>query len=444
MNDTQWADLVDLIQNGEVIPIVGPELLVVESDDGSRTSLEASIATAFARELGVAVPPDQARVRNVANNYLAAADRDRADRRRRLRPKLKSVVSRLKQCPPAFEQLAGITGFKMFVSVTPDTLLEDAVLRERFGGRHDATIITNGLTIGPKDLAGDLRELKTPVVFYPFGRVVDTDFAVTDEDMLEFLFELLSRTAQFENLFEALRRSHLLFLGCNFPDWLTRFWIRALTGKRLQSSRDLLEVIADCCVEHDESLVLFLKRTEIRVFHEGGAEGFVARLAEEWKKRVGAQPAAPMATSRTERCQVFISYSMTTDRAAAARIDARLRQFGLQTWFDADAIETGRVTTDELRRNIEGAAAFVPVLSSKAAARDMGHYRDEWRTAIEHARKFSEELPFIHPVVVDDVAHNTPGIPHEFWARVYERADHGEISDHFAEGIRSIVRRAQL
>jgi hypothetical protein len=284
--------------------------------------------------------------------------------------------------------------------------------------------------------------MTTPCVFYPFGSAREGEFAVTEEDTLEFLFELMNNANRFENLFAALQRSHLLFLGCNFPDWLTRFWIRALTGKRIQSPRETLEVIADRYVRDDANLVLFLKRTEIQVFGEGDAADFVSTLHAKWMEREGAAPqAAP--NGRAVRRQVFVSFA-SEDRDAAQSVVKRLQQQGLDVWFDADDMRRGEQIIDQQRIAIERALVFVPILSHTAAARRQGYYRDEWTTAVEVSKRIGPQYPYLYPVIVDDVAPDNEGIPEAFRTVMSERALRGETPRTFNERVRDAVRKAQL
>lgn len=446
--DVTWAELIDFIRSGDVVPVVGPDLLWLTGVNGERTLLEAEIARRLAVKLEMPPPAPGQRVRHVAYDFVSTKG---LSRRRLLRPRLAEVMADLQAeqlngaslPPPALDLLAQITAFKLFVCIPPDSLLEDALNRVRFSGRSETLTRTNAPTLRAEDLPGDLRRLDASIVFYPFGRLADSDFAITEEDTLEFLFRLFEKASELGHLFEALQRSHLLFLGCNFPDWLTRFWIRALAGKRLTSQRDLLEVVADRSLQEDKSLVLFLHRTEVQMFEDGGPEDFVKKLHEHWVAREKAAPRRP-AEAKARRAQVFISYSMTTDREAAQRINARLQDAGIETWFDDTNIASGQRVLDELRQNIERATLFLPVLSKNAAARTQGFYRAEWDMALEYAKRRSPELPFIHPVVVDDLRIGADGIPPALAQITAEYAPNGQLSEKFVAGLRALVRKAQL
>lgn len=443
--EINWGDLIDAIRYDKVIPVVGPELLAVPGAGGELVSLEARIAQEFARRLQVADLPSTARIQDVANAYFA---RGNADPTYGLQSKLIPVLARIKDIPPAFEQLAQILDFRLFVAVTPDGLLEAAINKVRSAGRSEALRITNGEQVPLEDLPEPIERLQSTVVFYPFGRLADKDFAITEEDTLEWLFRLISRASRLERLATALKGAHLLFLGCNFPDWLTRFWIRVLTGGRIQAgTRSGRATIADRTIDRDQSLVMFLRRTEIQVWSAGGAAEFVTELHRHWRDSAPESAALP-APSAAPRgpIHVFISYSMTTDKAAAEEVNRRLKAAKLETWFDTEDIASGQRVEVELKRNVESAYFFVPILSRAAAARVKGYYRYEWQVALEYAKQRSPALPFIHPVVVDDLQLGKPGpagIPPELWDLVSVIAPGGQISPDFAKRLELLVRAIQ-
>ena len=48
-----------------------------------------------------------------------------------------------------------------------------------------------------------------------------------EEDLLEYIYGMTAESRP-NRLFDHLRSMNLLFLGCNYPDWLSRFFIRLL------------------------------------------------------------------------------------------------------------------------------------------------------------------------------------------------------------------------
>ena len=59
--------------------------------------------------------------------------------------------------------------------------------------------------------------------------------ALTDAELLEHLHCWIEDYHP-RRLFTALKEHDLLFLGCGFSDWLARFFIRIMSGKRFERS----------------------------------------------------------------------------------------------------------------------------------------------------------------------------------------------------------------
>src|SRR5262249_5547149 len=142
------------------------------------------------------------------------------------------------------------------------------------------------------------RALRTdvapPVVFHLFGRLSSSpDYAICDEDMLEFLQALQEKVRQPALLFDELKQSHLLIIGCSFSDWLARFFIRIAKGQPLSFRRPQMEIVVDTVAGADSNLVMFLRSFSYntRVISATPAH-FLAELAERWRAR-HPEPLAP-------------------------------------------------------------------------------------------------------------------------------------------------------
>ena len=152
----------------------------------------------------------------------------------------------------------------------------------RFGGRSQ----TRQLAFSPNE-ASDLPEGQgdEPTVFSLFGRMsVLPKYVVAEEDALEWVSSLQVPEKRPARLFDELGRNHLLFLGCQFPDWLTRFLLRTAKNSKLSVERGFFEYLVDAEFESNSSLVTFLTSfsKETQVFVKDPAE-FVAELARRWQ-----------------------------------------------------------------------------------------------------------------------------------------------------------------
>ncbi len=119
LDDDAWDDLLSFIEERRVIPIVGPELLLVETERGSRL-LYDWLAEKLAAKLSVDVSllPQPYTLNDVVCWFLSSRGR-REEAYVRLRGIMKDAAF---EPPLALKRLAAITDFDVFVSTTFDSL----------------------------------------------------------------------------------------------------------------------------------------------------------------------------------------------------------------------------------------------------------------------------------------------------------------------------------
>ncbi len=401
-NDDIWNDLLDYIEDGRVIPIVGPDLLQVEIG-GATISLDRFLASELAARFRL--PPERLEPEPSLNSVVCQillSDRNATKPYAAIR----DILRKNPMPPPAaLVQLAEITHFNLFVSTTFDSLLEDALNQVRFGGRSE----TASIAYAPNSV-NDLDDdsIDRPTVYHLLGKLTTAPTSVIcDEDLLEFVCALQSETRRPERLFDELKEKHLLLLGEDFPDWLARFFLRTARQHRLIESRDRLQILADSHTAQDRSLVTFLQHFSngTRIYEEGGAIHFVDQLARRWRERNPAAaeqltfvpPPADMPPGA-----IFISYA-SENLPAAQELKAGMDEAGLPAWFDKDQLKAGQNFDLRIARNIERCSYFMPILSRQTEARLRdAWFRREWSRAAQRAEGIDPNKEFIIPVVVDD------------------------------------------
>jgi hypothetical protein len=255
---------------------------------------------------------------------------------------------------------------------------------------------------------------------------------VTDQDILEFLHRLQSELYRPPVLFDQLRDNHLLFLGCDFPDWLARFFVRTLTNEPLSMPRDTTGFVADRRAHEEVSLSLFLRDSRVETYSEGSAVEFVDELYERWTAaypdaefdrptevpETGDGPATVSSLVEGPGMpvgSVFLSYA-SEDRTLVEKWWEALDDEGIDAWFDRRELRAGDSWDQKIRRNIRRCSLFVPFVSTHAQRRLEGYFRKEWTWALDRREGMAEELPFIVPVILGDLSRESPGIPPGFWA----------------------------
>ena len=448
LDDDAWEDLLSYIEERRVIPIIGPELLLVATERGPRL-LYDWLAERLASRLNVdtsQLPPAYT-LNDVICLFLAARGR-REEAYVRVRSILKDTQF---EPPKALRQLAAITDFDLFVTTTFDGLLESALNLERFGGNPSTDVISyapNRVT----DIPSERDRLQRPVVYHLFGRVsASPTYVISDEDVLEFICALQSEHLAPEKLFHELEHSHLLFIGSNFTNWLARLFLRMAKRQRLSDPRDVGEIMADDHTVEDERLVAFLQQVSVRTRIYPGAERFVEDLHQRWQARrkpaaastpsIAATRFMPPAREMPDNA-VFISYARE-DLAAVQQIKAGLEAAGVTTWFDIDRLEVGDDYDRKIQRNIARCSYFIPVVSQTTQRRLEGYFRREWSYAMDRVRNMADGALFILPVSIDATTAAEALVPDKFKALHFSALPGGQVPPEFAQRLNDFMRARQ-
>ncbi len=448
LDEDAWDDLLNFIEERRVIPIIGPELLKVDTDDGPRLFYDW-LAGKLAVKLNVdtALLPQPYTLNDVVCWFLSARGR-REDTYSRVRNILREMTF---EPPKALRQLAQITDFDLFVSTTFDSFLEQAINAERFGGAQSTDVVSytpNRVA----DIPAEREQLERPVVYHLMGRCsASPTYVLSDEDMLEFVCALQREHLTPEKLFYELEHSHLLLIGSNFSNWLARMFLRMAKRKRLSDPRDVGEVLADDHSGSDERLMAFLQQVSVRTRVYSGAEHFVDELHSRWMRRRraadviplrGADSAAPQRFLPPEREMpenaVFISYARE-DLPAVQKLKARLDAAGIATWFDMDRLESGDDFDRKIRKNIARCAYFIPVISASTERRLEAYFRREWSYALDRTRNMADEAIFVLPVCIDAIDAGAAHVPEKFRALHITQFAGGEVPDEFVRRLKELV-----
>jgi hypothetical protein len=445
LDEDAWEDLLSFIEERRVIPIVGPELLQVDTDQGPRL-LYDWLAEKLARRLNVDVSqlPQPYTLNDVVCWFLGARGR-REEAYVRLRGIFKDAAF---EPPLALRQLAAIPEFNLYVTTTFDPLLEAAINLERYGGASSTEV----LAYSPNrvaDLPSERDRLERPVVYHLFGRLsASPTYVISDEDLLEFICALQSEHLAPEKLFHELEHNHLLFIGSNFTNWLARLFLRMAKRQRLSDPRDVGEVLADDHTSEDERLVSFLQQVSVRTRIYVGAERFVHELHQRLtaRRKPSQGPAGGTGTVRflppareMPDNAVFISYARE-DLAAVQRLKAGLEAAGVTTWFDLERLESGDDYDRKIQRNIARCSYFIPVVSAATERRHEAFFRREWSYALDRARNMADAALFVLPVTVDETDAAAALVPDRFKALHFTRLQDGEVTAEFAQRLGELTR----
>lgn len=455
-----WEELLAYIEERRVVPVIGPDLVTVPDGAGGRVPLASVLAQRLAEKLKVdlSLLPQQPTLNDVASQFVA-----RGGRREEVYPKLRLILRDLNpEPPPELLQLAAIDGFDLFVTLTFDGLMLDALTRAR--APQDARPLQ--LAFSPsraEDLPRDWMRTESPAVYHLMGKLsAAPEYAVTDEDVLEFVTSLQSEVRRPKLLFDELRSSHLLVIGAAYPDWLARFFLRVAKDRQLSLARSEKEIIIDTEARSDPRLVSFVSNFSYGTRLVGlKPTEFVAELHRRWlaSGRGAQQPTAagasgdspdgaavPAAEVRdTMRPgSIFLSYAKE-DLPHVLALKAALDQAGVEAWLDKERLEAGDLYDQKIRRFIKTCSIFIPVISRNTERRMEGYFRREWKLAAERAQGIAEHIPFILPVVVDDTPEYGAAVPECFldaqWTRLVGGQGGGEFELRIVEIVKAFRQR---
>ena len=446
LDEDAWDDLLNFIEERHVIPIIGPELLKVETDSGPRLFYDW-LADKLAAKLNVdtTLLPQPYTLNDVVCWFLSARGR-REDTYTRVRSILREITF---EPPKALKQLAEITDFDLFVTTTFDSFLEQAINNQRFGGAQSTEVISyspNRIA----DIPSEREQLQRPVVYHLLGKCsASPTYVVSDEDMLEFVCALQREHLTPEKLFYELEHSHILLIGSNFSNWLARLFLRMAKRRRLSDPREVGEVLADDHSGSDERLMAFLQQVSVRTRVYSGAEQFVDELHRRWMARRGPTFAADVIAINTPQRvlpperempdnAVFISYARE-DLPAVQKLKAAFDAAGIKTWFDVERLESGDDFDRKIQKNISRCAFFIPVISNNTERRLEAYFRREWSYALDRTRNMADDALFILPVAIDAIDERNAKVPDKFKAMHITQLVGGEVTADFVERLRSLL-----
>ena len=140
---------------------------------------------------------------------------------------------------------------------------------------------------------------------------------------------------------------------------------------------------------------------------------------------------------------VFLSYS-SDDQAAAERLCEGLAAAGIETWLDRSELRGGDAWDAHIRRQIHECALFVPMISASTESRSEGHFRLEWRLAVERSLHFADDQAFLMPVVIDGTTQSTARVPTRFRERQWSALPGGTPTPQFIARVRELLAGATV
>ncbi|MCX6226715.1 MAG: toll/interleukin-1 receptor domain-containing protein [Bacteroidia bacterium] len=440
-----WKVIADELKEGDIIPVVGPEVLKVEID-GVMQDYRQWLAAELAKELGLSPLGLESFLHPVEEVMLRFYHQGDL---RSIRPyqAVKAIISEKQPTvPAALLKLAQISKFRFYLTTMFEPFLEMAIKQAWKLADSQIRILENNLTKLPDDLTiftqrsssqqfdpGYIDNLYNntapPSIYYLYGRPSRLkSFALSEDDVLEANQMLQSSIYKPDELIKYLSSKRLLILGCNFPNWLARFFISIASPDPRRPSIQPVFMISDSVCRSDQNLADYLKRRDAQVFQDSSVESCIDKLYDLWNEFEKPQARNLTGEATFQNHSIFISYA-SEDREAANRLFDEIRSIGIPVWLDKKLLVPGQQWEDTIETNIKNSSIFIPVISSISISSNQDRfYRKEWDFAITRSNQPDNPVRLL-PVCISPISDNNPMIPDEFRKVHWLDAPGGIVTD---------------
>lgn len=369
-DSTAWNKLIEEIVQGNVIPVICPNILV------DNYNLHDMLVENIAEAYGVKDKPTSFSDLVYSDDFLKKVKQQRDS--------IYIIVNSIfesNQFPPSqiLKELLSIKQFP-FVLTTSFAPLAENVMREVWGNELKVKRFNNNPSEN-QDISGE-DDMRKPTIYYMFGKVGEGAgrYVLTDMDMLKFCSSWVSDSGKRPgNLVAQLRNKYLLILGNSYSDWLFRFiWFSFHKTDKYGSE------ISPSCYAYDtvpDELSRFLERHQTFLRQNPG------EVVMQIKKRL-AEKLKDNETRKFDgveyNADIFLSYSRS-DKVIVEELYNQLTAMGKRVWYDRNDITYGGKFMAEIRKGIQTAKYFIPIFSHNIEKeKNNPHvYRQEWDEAIQ-------------------------------------------------------------
>lgn len=398
--EENWNVLFEQIVKGNVIPVIGPELVEL----GGKTSVQ-QIIDVLSEACGIECGEKESFSQLVYDDRFQHEFKD---------DEIHSLISNnigniIESCSDGddnvlLRKFLSIKYFPFVVTTLFDPIVEN-VMRDIYGEKLRVLCFRNDPN--KNDDLFNREEIQWPTLYYMFGKAdgISDSFVVTDSDMLRFSRAWLLPADSGSNakpsvLSSVLSKHYLLVLGYDFQDWLFRFFWYAMKSEVLGQERPGMLAHS----HDDQGLIEFLTRAKAFTQVEPDMTKFVDKLCEgirrvEEKMQNASSNRDVIPQDGTD---VFISYSRG-DKEIAEEVCSALSSKGLHVWYDKQSMHKGIDFMNQIENAIKKSTFFVPVLTDTIIRQaDKEHpYRLEWRYAAEHISLVGG-VPYCFPFLEDN------------------------------------------
>ncbi len=384
--EEKWNTLVDQIIAGNVIPVIGSDIILDDCD------INQFVINLLIKQYSI-------NEKCTSFSELIYNPRFPKELRDSIYVWLDAFCSQNKNIRHSklLERILSIKQFPFVITTSFFPIVENA-MKKIWGENNVKTLIfDNNPTTTIKPGIGDINseeDINTPTIYYMFGKHNKgaNRFVVTDVDMLDFCKSWLTEGLRPPKLSNVLKKKYLLMLGNNYQDWLFRFIWYSMNMDNNSHVTNIQGAVINNYAE--DSLVQFLNR--IQTFIQKDPVNVIDRIENELRNRTEEKDI--YFDKPQKNVEVFISYSRRNKEVADA-LYAALKDKRINVWYDKYDLCVGNNWMNDIKDAIESAKLFIPILSKDIVdeVNEFHPYRQEWRIALEHSYGYART--YICPIV---------------------------------------------
>ena len=406
-NEKIWEILLDAIDQKRVVPIIGDEFFYA-TVNGETVNYKQYILKSLIRKFN---PPKE-----LAPDFNMIADLIKVNNQ------MQSLMGSFSNATSIYYEIGDI------VKNTP--VVCDQCLKDFLSSFKFPLILTTSYIPGLETILNDDVIIKaydkTPridignvnsqnsTLYYLFGKCskANKTYMVTEDDLLDYMHLWHNIETRPHNISEYLSDKFLLLIGCNYPNWLFRFFWHSIKNFNLLSGNEGLKgIVASSMLNSDNELSRFLSRVQTQTYANGKV--FMTELKNRKRSDVQIEDEEKDGyTPNDALCDVFLSYSHR-DYDTVAKIADIFEKFGAKVWFDSTALRGSDLYDKIINEKISECQRFVPILSMTTETERRGYFRKEWSWALDELR-FRLGSPYIAPISIDNLDYASSHIPKEF------------------------------
>ncbi len=406
-NEKIWEILLDAIEQKRVVPIIGDEFYYAKSGE-EYVNYKQFILKELVSKFN---PPKE-----LKPDFNMVADLIKVNNQ------MQSLMGAFSNATNIYYEIGDI------VKNTP--IICDQCLVDFLSSFHFPLIITTSYIPGLETILNENITIKaydkTPridivnsdspnsTLYYLFGKCskANKTYMVTEDDLLDYMHLWHNIETRPYNISDYLSDKFLLLIGCNYPNWLFRFFWHSIKNFNLLSGNEGLKgIVASSMLNSDNELARFLSRVQTHTYTNG--KMFMTELKDRKHKDVVTKKAEERELCQQESLyDVFLSYSHK-DYNIVAKIAEIFEKFGAKVWFDSKALRGSDLYDKIIEEKISECQRFVPILSVTTESERRGYFRKEWSWALDELR-LRLGSPYIAPIAIGNLDYSSSLIPKEF------------------------------